>query len=149
MRKIIFTLISSFLFVSFIPTNTYADQVTREFATCLTDSMTGKERKSLAKWIFFSFSVHPEISDYFKVPNETKDDTNRFVGELITRLLTEDCPDLAKAAIEKRGSIALKKAFGLVGKVAMQELTRNERVEESMTEFGKYVDKEKLRALNQ
>lgn len=149
MKKIIITLISSFLFVSFIPTKSFADQVTQEFATCLTDSMTGKERKYLAKWMFISFSVHPEISAYFKVSDETKDNSNKFVGELITRLLTEDCPDLARAAIEKRGGIALKKAFGLVGKVAMEELTRNELVEESLTEFGKYVDKDKLRSLGE
>jgi hypothetical protein len=135
------------LFLSLISASVYAGQATNQLGICLTDSLTGKERKNLAKWIFFSISAHPEINPYSNVSEEDEDKTNEFVGKLVTRLMADDCPNQTIEALEEDGSMAIESAFRLVGQVAMQELITNQDVAASISGFEKYLDQEKLRAL--
>ncbi|WP_346837970.1 hypothetical protein [Microbulbifer sp. SAOS-129_SWC] len=144
--KNIITAIAIFVFASF-SVNLYAGQATQAFGICLTDSLTGKERKTLAKWIFFAIAAHPEIKSYAKMTDKDQDQANRFVGNLVTRLITEDCPNQAKRALKEDGGQAFEQAFGLVGKVAMRELMADKHVVQSVSGFEKYLDKDKFIAL--
>ena len=119
--------------------NAAASTPTAEFATCLTDSLDGKERKALARWIFFGMGAHPEISKYLNADEETIDSTDRMVAGLLMRLLTEDCPQQFKAASASDPQ-AITKAFETVGQVAMVELTANEAVMAALSAYGQYVD---------
>jgi len=47
-------------------------------------------------------------------------------------------------AMEKDGSEAFKIAFGVLGRLAMQELMSNPDVNASVAGFTKYIDKSKL-----
>jgi len=114
---------------------------------CMVDSMTGKERKQIAQWLFFAMAVHSENKEFSKVTNEAKKKSNEFVGKLVTRLMTENCPVQTKKAVQEEGSEAMKGAFGLVGKVAMQELMTNKDVTDSLSGFEKFLDKDKLNAV--
>lgn len=132
-----------------LSTQVHAQQVAHEFGTCLTDSLTGKERKALAKWIFFAMAAHPEINTYAQVTKDEKQKTDKEIGDLITRLLVNDCPKQAKAAMDEGGSKAFEAAFRIVGQVAMQELMANPDVTASISGFEKYMDSEKInKALN-
>lgn len=123
---------------------THASQEAQRFGTCLTDSMTGKERKNLAKWIFLGISTHSTIKPYANVTESDIDDVNKYVGTLITRLVTEDCPEQARAAAGVLGSAAFEQAFKIVGEVAMQELMTEPSVGQSLGAFEKYLDQEKF-----
>lgn len=120
-----------------------ANSPTDVLAGCLVDALNGKERKSLAKWIFFAIAAHPEIKLYSNVSAKDIDDTDKFTGELITRLLTKSCPSELMAA-NKADPLAVKKAFEFVGQVAMQELMTNDDVMKTITSYAKYVDQEKI-----
>ena len=115
--------------------------------TCMIDFLNGKERKELGKWVFLGMSVHPEISQFSNVSGELRDESDQFIGNLITRLLAEDCLAEAKIAMNSESSIALKSAFELVGKVAMQELMTDRNVSNALSGFEKYLDMEKLASL--
>lgn len=145
MKKILTLLI--IIVVSF-SLNAQAGEVTNKLGVCLTDSLSGKERKNLAKWVFFAMAAHPEISSYSRITESDQIQANQFVGKLVTRLITEDCPQEAKAALSESGRLAFQQAFGLVGRVAMQELMTDANVSQSFSGFEKYLDKEKLGALD-
>ena len=130
-----------------ITTPATAGQASNALGVCMADSLTGKERKKLAQWIFFGMSSHPEMKPFSSVTEATRNKTDQSIGKLITRLLTEDCPTKAKFAIKKESSMALQSAFELVGRVAMQELMTNKDVTISMSGFEKYMDKDKLSSL--
>jgi len=115
--------------------------------TCLIDFLNGKERKELGKWIFLGISAHPEISGFTNISLEDRDDSDQYIGNLITRLLTEDCLTEAKNATATGGSVALTSAFELVGRVAMQELMTDTNVSSAISGFEKYLDAEKLSTL--
>ena len=120
-----------------------ATSPTEVLGTCLTDSLDGKERKKLARWIFFSLAAHPEIEPFLSATAKDVDTSNRFVGQLVTRLLVEDCPEASRAAIQHNPS-AIEQAFEFVGEVAMQEIMANDRVVEAIAAYAIYADEEKI-----
>ena len=141
------TILIMLLAAALISTPAVSGAVSEALGVCMIDSLTGKERKQLAQWVFFGMSAHPEISRFSNVTEASKNETDQFVGQLVTRLLTEDCPAEARLALNSESSLALQTAFGLVGQVAMQELMNDKNVATSMSNFEQYLDKHKLNAL--
>lgn len=115
----------------------------RALGRCLVGSLNGNERTNLAKWIFFSMGAHPDIKAYLRASPKTIDKSDRYIGKLVTRLLTVDCPKELHAAY-MTDPMAVRKAFELVGQVAMQELMTNPAVRKAITNYSKYTDKEKV-----
>jgi hypothetical protein len=142
MKKFLF--MTLLLIIMLNPIITHAGQAAQNLGVCLTDSLNGKERKNLAKWIYFAMSKHSSIKPYTNATQKDFDNINKYVGVLITRLLTEDCPEIANAAIKEGGSQALEYAFGVVGQVAMQELMAEPSVSQAMGVFEKYLDQDKF-----
>ena len=115
---------------------------------CMVDSLTGKERKKMATWIFFAMSAHPEIQQFSKVDQGTRDGIDQYIAGLITRLMTENCPDETKAALQE-SSLAIQNAFQLVGQVAMQELMASQEVNIAISNFEKYLDQNDFSSLSE
>lgn len=125
----------------------FAGQAAQEMGTCMADSMTGKERKEMAKWVFIGLSAHPDMKELATISEATRTGADKFIGQLITRLLTEDCPSQAKVAVKEEGNTAFKEAFELVGKIATQELMTNPDVLRASSGWQQFVDKQKMKAV--
>ncbi len=113
------------------------------FANCMVDTLNGKERKNLARWIFLSMTAHPVIKPYSSASSKDIKESDQYIGKLITRLLTDDCPNELKVA-NKSDPQAVEKAFQLVGKIAMQEIMTNQETMDALTNYIKYADQEKI-----
>lgn len=143
---------AKYLFSAFMFANAFS--LNSAFATesalgpCMVDSMTGKERKEMAQWIFFAIAAHPEIKEYSKISEAVKNKADEHMANLVTRLLTEDCITQAKTAYKQEGQAAIVGAFELVGKVAMQELMMSKDVSNSIGAYAKYLDQEKLKKIS-
>ncbi|EKO3420442.1 hypothetical protein KW497_05295 [Vibrio fluvialis] len=117
--------------------------------SCLTDSMNGRERKELAKWVFFAMASHYEIKSYANVTAGDKDQSSQYMGKLVTRLLAQDCYEQTKLAYSEYGPAAIQQAFSVVGEVAFSELMGDQNVQSYMGAFEKYLDQEKLHTLSE
>ena len=124
-----------------------ASQEAQKLGVCMVDSLNGKERKNLAKWIFLGMSSHSSIAPYSNVTQSDKERSDQYVGTLITRLIADDCPVQAKAASQVNGLIAFEQAFKVVGEVAMQELMNEPAVGNALGAFEQYMDKEKVNSV--
>lgn len=133
-------IITSYLFTS---SSAIADTPTETFGNCLIDNLNGKERKEMVKWLFFSIASHPDLNSYLNATQNDIIDSDKYIGNLITRLLSDDCPNEMKSAA-KADPQAIRKAFGLVGRVAMQELMRDQTVNTTITNYVKYTNQEKI-----
>lgn len=120
----------------------YADSL----SSCLSDNTTGKERKELARWVFLAMAAHPEIRDLSAATATARDQAYQSVGVLVTRLLSDNCANQTRSAVQKEGSSSLQVAFSHLGKLAMQELMTNDEVKASISGFERYVDRRKLDA---
>jgi hypothetical protein len=115
-------------------------------AACLTDSLNGKERKQLAKWIYFSIAAHPEMKPYSNVSVDARTETDKYVAALVTRLLVDDCASQFRVA-QKADPTSLRKAFELVGQVAMQEIMTNPDVTSAISSYGQYIDQKRINSI--
>lgn len=118
-----------------------------DLGTCMIDSLNGKERKDLGKWMFFAMAAHPSIHAYSNITETDIENSDKYIGGLITRLLAEDCKG-ELTSILKSDPLAIQKAFEVVGRVAMQELMANEVVVRAITNYSKYADLQKIRDIS-
>src|SRR3954471_24300597 len=134
------TIVSSIATVS----GATAGPATDALSTCVADNTTGKGRKDLAQWVFVAMSAHPEIQPLSHVTEANRDELDRKLASLATRLVTESCQAEAKAAIKTEGPDSFKVAFGALGQLAMQELMSNPSVSEGFGRYTKYLDNAKF-----
>lgn len=147
MKKIFSVSVAVFISLTIFATSVIAGPATDALTTCMTDNTTGKDRKDMARWIFGIMSVHPEIQRLSNVTETDRDQLDRLLADMATRLLTENCKEQTKIAMEKEGSESpLKTAFGVIGKLAMQELMANSEVNSASSSFAKYLDMNKITA---
>lgn len=114
--------------------------------TCITDNTTGKDRKDLAQWIYAGMSVHPDMKRLSTVSAATREELDKMLAGLATKLLTESCRKEAKLAITSEGNSSFEAAFSALGKLAMQELMTNPAVHASFSNYTKYLDRSKFDA---
>jgi len=127
-------------------TSTAAGPAGDALSSCLADSTTGKDRKDLAQWMFVAVTAHPEIKPFSNVTEANREDSDKKMAAMATRLMTESCKVQFKNALETEGSAAVEAAFGLLGRLAMKELMSNPSVNESFARYAKYLDKSKFDA---
>lgn len=144
MYKIVKTLVAVIIGASFMNTAAQAGPAADALSACLADNTTGKDRKDMARWVFVGMAAHPEIRNLSNVTEANRDELDKSMAALFTRLVTEQCAPQAKLAMEKDGSAAFQAAFGIIGQLAMQELMSNPNVNASFTKFSKYVDQNKM-----
>ncbi len=112
---------------------------------CLADSTTGKDRKDLARWIFFSIAAHPDMKPHIMASAQpVAEETNKLAAGIFTRLLTESCLAPTQAAFKQGGPMAIQSAFETLGRLAMQELMSNPDVSANMGKFESHIDRDKM-----
>lgn len=144
--KNIVAILAASLFATIAPPSV-AGPATDALTTCLADNTTGKDRKDMARWVFIGMSAHPEIQSLSNVTQADREAFDRKMATLVTMLMTENCTEQVKLARDKEGSNALKDAFEIIGRLAMQELMSNQNVNVAFTTFTKYVDQNKFNAI--
>ncbi len=148
MKRIISILVVVFAGSIIIASSAVAGPATESLIACMSDNTTGKDRKDLARWIFVGMSIHPELQSLSNVTEADRDQLDRRMAAIVTRLLIESCQAQVKLAVEKeRGEDPLKTAFTVMGQLAMQELMANAEVDSAFKKFVRYVDAEKLRSV--
>lgn len=139
--RILMTLIFALAF--FAPSAQAATE-SEALGTCLADNTNGAERKMLARWVFITMTEHPELHDLTAVSNDVKTQAHKDVAALVTKLLTVNCVNQARAAINQSNGTAMFDSFKKLGEVAMVEIMSNDMVRTAVTEYVQYLDRKKL-----
>lgn len=147
MKTAVLALIIGFIGSALAPSFAIAGPAADALGTCLSDNTTGRERKDMARWIYVGMSAHPDMQTLSKVTDANRDELDRMMATIFTRLVTENCRAQAKVALEKEGAASFQTAFGAIGKLAMQELMTNPEVSASFSKYSKYLDTNKINAV--
>jgi hypothetical protein len=128
-----------------LPLVGYAQEPALQLSACLADHTSGRDRKDLARWVFFAMAAHPEIKDYLApTAPPAREQADKVTGSLFTRLLSDSCASQTKAAVQQGGPQAVQAAFTTFGQLAMQELMTNPDVAAAMGAIEKHIDQQKL-----
>ena len=73
-----------------------------------------------------------------------KEVLDKDVANIFTRLLSEDCIDETKKALDYEGDNVMFNAFQILGQTAAQGFNGNPEVTRSMNKFSEFLDNEKL-----
>ena len=143
-RKIIyvFTALTFLLNISNQPT--FAGPFGDEMAKCLVTSTTKRDRTKLIKWIFRVYGDHPEVSYMIDLSDREKNAIDKDVANIFTRLLSEDCIDETKKALDYEGDNVMFNAFQILGQTAAQGFNNNPDVMKSINKFVELINYEKL-----
>lgn len=128
-----------------ISTPSFAGPYADAIGQCFANSTTGKDRIELARWVFSSMALHPDVVSSSAITPQKREAINQSTGALFNRLLAESCTKEVREAVKFEGQGALKTAFESLGKLAMQELMSNPAVGAGFSGFEKYVDMPKLK----
>ena len=138
----IFTVLTFLLNISNQPT--FAGPFEDEMAKCLVTSTNKRDRNKLVKWIFRVYGDHPEVSYMVDLSDRDKKVIDKEVANIFTRLLSEDCIDETKKALDYEGDKVMFNAFQILGQVASKGIVENPDVMKSINKFVELIDYEKL-----
>ena len=145
MRKKSLYIFTVFTFLSNIPNKpVFAGPFGDEMAKCLVTSTNKRDRTKLIKWIFRVYGDHPEVSYMIDLSDREKKVIDKDVANIFTRLLSEDCIDETKKALDYEGDNVMFNAFQILGQVAAQGFNNNPDVMKSINKFVEMIDYEKL-----
>jgi len=128
-----------------LPSLLNAQEPAVRLSTCISDNTSGRDRKDLARWVFFAMASIPEFNPYLApTATEALEEANRSTGVLLTRLLTDSCAAQTKEAVKQGGPQALDAGFATLGQLAIRELMTNDYVSATAPGLLKYIDQQKL-----
>ncbi len=115
-----------------------------EMARCLVTSTSNRDRTKLVKWMFRVYGDHPDVSYMVDLSDREKKVIDKDVADIFTRLLSVDCMDETKKALDYEGDNVMFTAFEILGSVAAKGFIDNPNVERSINKFVEQVDTKKL-----
>ncbi|MBE9609039.1 hypothetical protein INR99_06740 [Chitinilyticum litopenaei] len=121
-----------------------ASPASTALAACMADNTTGKDRKDLARWIFSSMAIHPEIQPYSRLSDNDRVKIDKQLAAMVETLVVERCRESARLALEQDGGNAFKEAFGMLGQVAMREIMADPAVNAALGQFANYLNEDKF-----
>jgi hypothetical protein len=122
----------------------YSDDLTK----CLVQSSNSADHTVLVRWMFSALSLHPAVQPMSSVTSQQRDEANKQVEALFSRLLTHDCQTQAVNALKYEGTSAVGVSFRVLGQVAARDLMSDPNVEKGIGGLGVlFAADEKFRAL--
>lgn len=114
---------------------------------CVVLSTSGRDRLVMIRWIAVSIGAAASMQEALSVKPGAKEEADRAMGALFTRLFTVDCRKEAAPLLKANDEAGVKAAFGQLGRIAMSELINDPLVEASLGGFVQYADLEAVEAL--
>ena len=139
----IFAVLTFFLNISNKPI--FAGPFEDDMSRCLVMASSSKDNILLGRWLVRVYGEHSGSKDLTKLSDYKKEQIDKDMAQLFTRLLSEDCKEETKKALRFEGEGVMFNAFKVLGEVAGQELIGDKNVSEAINKFTEYVDYEKLK----
>jgi hypothetical protein len=125
----------------------YAGPFADDMAKCLVRSATTADKTVLVQWMFSFMALHPDVKQLAAVSDAQRAGLNKQMADMMVALLTERCVNETREALKNEGKGVIESSFGLLGQVAAQELFGNPAVVAGLSDFGKALDANKLKAV--
>ena len=115
---------------------------------CLVEATNERERAELARWVFGTAALHPDVAAVSALTPAQRDAQNRAAAALIQRLITENCRKPTQAALRAEGPASVQLGFQALGQAAMQELLQHPQVLRGFADTARHLDAAKLLELS-
>ena len=141
----VFTVLTFLLNISNKPI--FAGPFGDDMSKCLVLATSSKDNSLLGRWLVRVYGEHSDSKDLTNLSDYKKEQIDKNVARLFTRLLSEDCKEETKKALKFEGDTVIFNAFRALGEVAGKELIEDKNVSKAINKFTEYVDYGKLKYL--
>ncbi|MFM5924613.1 MAG: hypothetical protein ACKOPG_10570 [Novosphingobium sp.] len=124
------------------------DALADALGKCMVAKSTGEDRLVVVRWTLTSIASSPQAADVVSVRPGKKDESDRKIAALFTRLMTVDCRAETTALMATRDSSAFGRASGPLGRVAIQELLTDPTAAAAMGAFVRYLNPSDFTGVN-
>lgn len=118
----------------------YPSEESRNLADCIASSTSSADRLLTARWMAAAMSTAGKLQGTVSVDEAAKENADRGMAALFTRLFTVDCADQAQPLIASGDMAGIQAAGGRLGLMAMEELMTDPEVLSSLMAYLAYVD---------
>jgi hypothetical protein len=115
---------------------------------CFVMKSTGADRLALVRWISGALLSSAKTADLAKVDPAKREETERQVAAIFTRLFTKDCLAEARAvASTGDASTGFRQAGEALGRIAMSDLLSDPAANAAMSGFARFLSKDDFKAI--
>lgn len=107
---------------------------------CLVGRSTGNDRMLVAQWMGASLAMSPAMKGVVSVDAAKKDQIDREMAKLFTRLTTVDCRAEMAVLIRNRDAHGIEAGSGRLGEMAMRELMQDPAAMAALIAYARYID---------
>lgn len=122
-----------------------AQEEAKALGECMVLKSTGADRLVVARWLLTSIASTPQAAGVATLTPGKKDEFDKGMAVVFTRLLSVDCADQARPLFKARDDAGFRVAGEALGRVAMEELLNNPQATAAMTAYTKYLKQEDFR----
>ncbi len=144
MRLAVFTLAT---LASIFSVPAQAGVYTDDLGKCIVDKTSPTDRTALVQWLFGVLAASPDVAALSKVTSADRARMNVTTAQMFERLVVTDCRDRTVKAVKYDGAGAIQEAFGLLGKVAMADMTTQPQIAAEFERLNSALDLEKVKAV--
>lgn len=109
-------------------------------AQCMLAHTAPADKKAVIRWLVLSLATAPQVKGDLTVAAGAKDDADRQLATLFTRLVTEDCPDKARPLFKSGSPAAFRLAFAPLGQVAARDAFSDPDTAKAMMSYAQHID---------
>ena len=141
MKKLILILI----LITFNQTTSQAGQYSNNFANCLMQKTTERDKVVLVRWAFSAMAHHSALKDEFNIPESKFTKHEIAVADYVQYILGTVCFKETKNVLKYEGDEAFLKAFEMLGEIAFLSLMEEATVSNALENYVIHIDPEFLR----
>ena len=116
---------------------------------CFVLKTNGEDRLAAARWIAVIIASTDKVKDTVTVSAQAKDQLDRKMAEIFTRLMTVDCVKESKAMAKLRSADGFRRAGEALGRIAMMELLSGPGQAEALGGYLRHLNPDDFRILGQ
>ena len=141
MKKLILILI----LITFNQTTSQAGQYSNNFANCLMQKTTERDKVVLVRWAFSAMAHHSALKEEFNIPKSKFIKHEIAVADYVQYILGTVCFKETKNVLKYEGDEAFLKAFEMLGEIAFLSLMEEATVSNALENYVTHIDPEFLR----
>ena len=115
---------------------------------CFTAQTTGADRTTFARWFVAILASAPKVQGVAAVEPGVKDQLDRQVASIFTRIITKDCAAEARPLWQARSNVAFRVAGEALGRLAMQEVTADAEGQKIFAGYASHINPADFRNLD-
>ncbi|MDR1708146.1 MAG: hypothetical protein LBS70_00290, partial [Candidatus Accumulibacter sp.] len=111
MKRLTTAAVAAFLGLALAVSPARAGPAADALGACMAEHTTDKDRTDMMRFVFLGMASHPDFVNFFNITLVDRAEVSQKYADIMTRLMTENCPEQARAAISEGGQAVIGDAF--------------------------------------